>query len=154
MAEKQIFDVLLEKHENSEATGITIPFDVEKVFGAKRVPVKVSVNGAEYRSTIFRMGGRYMMAVPRAFREAAGVKAGETITVAIERDTEPRVVEPTQDLAEALSENPEANASWDKLSYTHKKEFVAVIEDAKREETRVRRVQKTIEELLTKYNKK
>ena len=51
MAEKQTFDVVLEKHENMEATGITIPFDVEKVFGAKRVPVKVWINGAEHRST-------------------------------------------------------------------------------------------------------
>ncbi len=57
MAEKQIFKVLLEKHENMEATGITIPFDVEQVFGAKRVPVKVWVNGVEYRSTIMKMDG-------------------------------------------------------------------------------------------------
>jgi len=56
MTEKQTFKVLLEKHDKSEATGITIPFDVEKVFSAKRVPVKVQINGAEYRSTIVRGG--------------------------------------------------------------------------------------------------
>lgn len=55
MSEKQTFTVLLEKHENMDATGITIPFDVEEVFGAKRVPVKVRVNGAEHRSTIVRV---------------------------------------------------------------------------------------------------
>jgi hypothetical protein len=154
MAEKQIFDALLEKHEKSEATGITIPFDVEKVFGAKRVPVKVRINDAEHRSTIFKRNGKYMLAVPKHFREAAVVKGGETVTVEIERDFAPRVIEPTKDLAEALNENPDAQANWEKLSYTHKKEFVVVIEEAKREETRARRVQKVIEELLTKYNKK
>lgn len=150
MSEKQTFKVLLEKHEKMNATGITIPFDVEKVFGAKRVPVKVSVNGADYRSTIFRMGGKYMMAVPKQFREAASVKAGEIIIVEMERDTEPRVVEPPKDLAKALKENKEAKEIWEKLSYTRKKEYANAIEEAKREETRERRVRKTIVELLKK----
>jgi bifunctional DNA-binding transcriptional regulator/antitoxin component of YhaV-PrlF toxin-antitoxin module len=150
MAEKQIFKVVLEKHEAIEATGITIPFDVEKVFGGKRVPVKVSVNGVEYRSTVHRMGGAYRMAVPKRFRDAAGIKAGDMITVEMERDTEERVITPPADLAEALKENTDAQAVWDKLSYTFKKEFVMSIEDAKRPETRARRVQKTIEELLKK----
>ncbi len=102
MAEKQIFDVVLEKHETMDATGITIPFDVEKVFGAKRVPVKVSINGANYRSTVVRMGGKYVMVVPKVFRDAASIKAGETITVTIEKDLEKRTVEVPKDFAEAL----------------------------------------------------
>ena len=154
MSEKQTFQTRLEKHEGSEATGITIPFDVEEVFGAKRVPVKVRINNADYRSTICRMGGRYMLAIPKGFRDAAGVKGGDMITVELERDTEPRIVEPTEDLAAALNENPQAKANWEKLSYTHKKEFVAVLEEAKRAETRARRVGKIIDELLTKYARK
>jgi bifunctional DNA-binding transcriptional regulator/antitoxin component of YhaV-PrlF toxin-antitoxin module len=150
MAEKQIFKVLLEKHEGMEATGITIPFDVEEVFGGKRVPVKVWVNGVEHRSTIHRYGGKYMMAVPKRFRDAAGIKAFDTITVEMERDTEKRVIEPPEDLAKALKENKDANAVWENLSYTFKKEYVMAIEDAKRAETRERRVNKTIEELLKK----
>ncbi|HEY0428945.1 MAG TPA: YdeI/OmpD-associated family protein [Pyrinomonadaceae bacterium] len=150
MAEKQIFEVVLEKHEKLEATGITIPFDVEEVFGAKRVPVKVCVNGADYRGTICRMGGKYVLGVPKVFREAAGVKAGETITVEMERDTEKRVVEPPEDLARALNKNSEARNAWEKLSYTHKKEFARALEEAKRAETRERRLYKTIEELLKK----
>lgn len=97
MAEKQIFTVLLEKSKTMDATGITIPFDVEKVFGAKRVPVKVRINNADYRSTIFRMG-KYIMVVPKRFREAAGVKGGEKITVEMRRDTEKRSVEVPKDL--------------------------------------------------------
>ena len=154
MADKQIFDTLLERHASSEATLVKIPFDVEKVFGAKRVPVKVSINGAEHRSTLARRSGEYLLVIPKHFREAAGISAGETITVELERDTEPRIIEPTPDLADALGKNPSAKASWEKLSYTHKKEFVAVLEEARREETRARRVEKIIEELLTKYNKK
>ena len=150
MSEKQTFKVLLEKHEKMDATGITIPFDVKEVFGRMRVPVKVKINGAEYRSTVFHMGGKYMMVVPKRFREAAGVEGGEMITVEMERDTEARIVEPPEDLAQALDENPEAKASWEKLSYSHKREFAVAIEEAKRPETRERRVRRTIEELLKK----
>lgn len=153
MADKQIFDVLLEKYENRDATGITIPFDVEKVFGARRVPVKVRINDAEYRSTIMRMNGKYIMVVPKHFREAAGVKGGEMITVEMEKDTAPRLVEPPKDLAKALKTNKDAKDVWENLSYTHKKEYAMAIEEAKREETRARRVQKTIEELLQKKKK-
>jgi bifunctional DNA-binding transcriptional regulator/antitoxin component of YhaV-PrlF toxin-antitoxin module len=149
MAEKQTFEVLLEKHENMEATGITIPFDVEKVFGAKRVPVKVSINGAEYRSTIMKMSGKYMMAVPKVFRDAANIKAGETITVSMEKDTEKRTVEVPKDLAEALQKATLTEA-FAKMSFTHQKEYVRAIEDAKREETRINRIEKTIQMLTAK----
>ena len=132
------------KHETMEATGITIPFDVEAVFGAKRVPVKVSINGAEHRSTVVRMGGEYMMIVPKIFRDAAGVKAGDNIVVTMELDTEPRTVEMPADLAEALQKADLGNA-WEKMSYTHKKEHVNAIAEAKRPETRVRRIEKAIE---------
>ena len=150
MAEKQIFETVLEKHEKFDATGITIPFDVEKIFGAKRVPVVARINGAEYHGTVVRMGGKYMLAVPKVFREAASVSAGEKITVEIERDTAPRIIEPTEDLAKELDENSEAKAAWEKASYTRKKEFVIVLEEAKRPETRERRLKKIIEELLEK----
>ena len=150
MSEKQTFEALLEKHEKVDATGITIPFDVEEVFGAKRVPIRVKINDADYRTTIHRMNGRYMVAIPKAFRDAAGVKAGEKIRVEIERDTEARIIEPPQDLNFALNENPAAREVWKKLSYTHKKEYVRALDEAKKVETRARRVRKMIEELLKK----
>ena len=89
---KQTINVKLEKHEKLDATGITIPFDVEEIFGAKRVPVKATVNGAEYRGTIVRMGGKYMLGIPKVFREAAGVKAGDNIVVTLQKDVEERIV--------------------------------------------------------------
>lgn len=149
MAEKQTFKVLLEKHDKSEATGITIPFDVEKVFSAKRVPVKVQINGAEYRSTIVRMGGKFMMIVPKIFREAAGVKGGEMITVTMEKDTETRVVAVPEDFAAALEKAGLQNV-FSKMSYTHQKEYVNAVTEAKREETRVRRIEKAVEQLTAK----
>ena len=144
MAEKQTFDTVLEKHEHIDATGITIPFDVEKVFGAKRVPVKAWINGAEYQGSVFRMGGKYMMAVPKVFREAAGIKAGEKITVTIEKDAGKRTVELPPDLAEALK-NAGLTDVFSNLSYTHQKEYVNAIKEAKKEETRLKRIERTIE---------
>lgn len=143
------FETILEKHEKMDATGITIPFDVQAVFGKKKVPVRVSINGAEYRSTIFFMGGRYMMVVPKVFREAAGVKAGEKITVTMEKDEEKRTVEIPNDLAAAL-EKSGLSEVFSKMSYTHQKEYVNSISDAKREQTRARRIEKTIEMLKEK----
>lgn len=149
MSEKQTFETRLEQHENSEATGIYIPFDVEKVFGAKRVPVKVSINGAEYRSTVMRMDGRFMMAVPKKLRDAAGIKGGEMIRVSMEKDDAPRTVTPPKDLAKAIKAN-ELTDVWERMSYTHKKEYAEAVEAAKREETRARRIEKTIEQLISK----
>lgn len=149
MSEKQTFKVLLEKHETMDATGITIPFDVEKVFGARRVPVKVKINDAEYRSTVVRMGGKYMMVVPKHFREAAGVKADEIITVEMQRDTEKRTVEVPKDLAEALKKSDLTDV-FSKMSYTHQKEYVNAINEAKKPETRLRRIEKAIEEIAKK----
>jgi len=149
MAEKQIFDARLEKHPTMEATGITVPFDVEKVFGAKRVPVKVSVNGANYRGTVVRMGGRYMLGIPKVFRDAAGVKAGDMITVEMERDTDERTVEIPKDFADAMKKAG-VTERFSKMSFTHRKEYVNAVLEAKREETRIRRIEKNIEMLRNK----
>src|SRR5205085_12107122 len=99
------------------------------------------------RTSIFPMGGCFLMVVNRQLREGAGVKAGETVTVVVERDTEPRVVTPPADLARAIKANKDAQALWDKLSYTHKREHVEAIEGAKRPETRQRRIERAVEML-------
>jgi bifunctional DNA-binding transcriptional regulator/antitoxin component of YhaV-PrlF toxin-antitoxin module len=148
MAEKQTFTATLEKHAKLDATGIVIPFDVEQVFGAKRVAVKAVINGAEYRGSIVRMGGKYMLGIPKAFREAAGIIAGETVEITVEKDTKERVVVP-QDLAGELKKNGLTEA-WDRLSYTHRKEHVRAIEEAKQTETRLRRIDKAVAMIAAK----
>lgn len=147
MATKR-FRVQLEKHENSEATGITIPFDVEKTYDTRsRVPVRGTINGFPYRGTIFPVGGKHILVVNRELRANAKVTGGEQVSVTMERDDEPRIITPPTDLARALHANKTAQAAWDKLSYTHKKEHARAVEDAKRPETRVRRIEKTITQL-------
>ncbi|MDQ1559270.1 MAG: hypothetical protein QOD32_2330 [Pyrinomonadaceae bacterium] len=148
MATTKRFRVLLEKHDTSEATGITIPFDVEQTFGTRaRVPVRGTINGFPYRSSIFPMGGCFMMAVNKDLRAGANAKAGDRISVTMERDDEPRIITPPPDLARALRANKAAKATWDKLSYTHQKEHARAVEDAKRPETRARRIEKAIADL-------
>jgi hypothetical protein len=149
MATQKRFRVLLEKDDKSEATGIAIPFDVEKVFGTRaRVPVRGTINGFPYRSSIFPYrDGKHYMAVNKATREGAKAKGGETISVVMERDEEPRVITPSTDLARALKASKEARVAWEKLSYTHQKEYAKAIEDAKKPETRARRIEKTIAQL-------
>jgi methionine aminopeptidase len=156
MATKR-FRVQLEKHERSEATGILIPFDVPKVFGTRaRVPVRGTINGFPYRSSIFPMGGEgcHYMAVNKSTRDGAHAKAGDTISVVMERDEEPRVITPPQDLARALKADREAQAAWEKLSYTHKKEYAKAVEEAKRPETRVRRIERAVAELSARKARK
>lgn len=149
MADKQTFETVLIKHEKLDATGIEIPFDVEAEFGAKRVPVKAVINGAEYRGSIARMGGKYMLGVPKEFRERAGISAGEHIVVTLEKDAVERTVEIPDDLAATLKENGVADA-FDALSYTLRKENVRSINEAKAAETRTKRIQKTVDLLLAK----
>ncbi len=144
MNEKITFETVLEKHENMEATGIHFPFEIEKIFGAKRVPVKVWINEAEYLSTIVKMGGEYCMVVPKRVREVAKIKAGDLITVTIQRDRDKRTVEIPTDLAEALKE-ANLTEAFAKMSYTHQKEYVVAINEAKKAETRIRRINKAIE---------
>jgi bifunctional DNA-binding transcriptional regulator/antitoxin component of YhaV-PrlF toxin-antitoxin module len=149
MAAKQTIEVVLEKHPSMEATGITIPFDVEQVFGSKRVPVRATVNGAVYRGSIVRMGGKYMLGIPKAFREEAGISAGDKIKVTIEADDQPRTVDVPKDLAAAIKEAGLSSA-WERLSYTHQKEHARAVEEAKRPETRIKRIEKTVAELSRK----
>jgi bifunctional DNA-binding transcriptional regulator/antitoxin component of YhaV-PrlF toxin-antitoxin module len=143
MAEKQTFNGTLEKHARLDATGITIPFDVEAIFGAKRVAVKAVINGAEYRGSIVRMSGKYMLGIPKAFREAAGISAGDNIVITVEKDNEERTVVVPKDLAAELKQAG-LLGDWDRLSYTHRKEHVRAIEEAKQPETRTRRIEKTV----------
>ncbi|HEX8148168.1 MAG TPA: YdeI/OmpD-associated family protein [Pyrinomonadaceae bacterium] len=140
------FRALVNRKEGGDVCSINIPFDVEKTFGARgRVPVRGTLNGAPFRSSVFRMGGDcHFMVVNRKLREASGVSGGETVPVVLERDTETRTVAPPADFARALEGSKEARAVWDKLSYTHRREHVEHIEEAKKPETRRRRIEKSV----------
>jgi hypothetical protein len=123
---------------------VEIPLDVPALFGAKRPPVRGTVNGAPFRSTVAVYGGRYLLGLNREVREAAGgVEAGDTVAVELERDDEPRTVELPDDLRAALDDD--LLTFVESLSYTHRREYVRWIEEAKRDETRRRRVARAVE---------
>jgi hypothetical protein len=119
---------------------IPVAFDPKAVFGKVRVPVKVTVNGYTYRSTIAQMGDGPCVPLRRSHREAAGLEGGETLPVTLELDTEKREVKPPSDLVKALRAVPRAWDRWRELSYSHQREHVEAIEEAKKPETRARRI--------------
>ena len=140
------FETTLEV-EGRTATFFEVPLDVPAVFGRARPPVRVTVGDHTYRSTIAVYGGRYFLPLNRQNREAAGVAAGERITVELEADTEERTVDVPDELRVALDADHEARSAFESLSYSHRKEYADWIVEAKREETRRRRVAKTLERL-------
>jgi hypothetical protein len=115
--------------------------------GAKRFPVVATVNGYTWRTTVARMRGEFLVGLSRAVREEAGVEAGDTVEVSLELDTAPREVAVPQALVDALAADSEARAAFERLAYTHRKEYARWIDEAKREETRERRVAKALEML-------
>ena len=130
---------------------VRVPFDVEKVFGKKRVPITADIDGEPYRGTLVRMGTPdHCLGVLKAIREKIGKQVGDAVEVSLREDTEERKVVVPADLTSALRRNKEARAFFEKLSYTHQKEYVTWIAEAKKEETRKARVARTIEMLTAK----
>lgn len=131
------------------ATGFEVPPEVVESLGSgKRPPVTVTINGHTYRSTVAPMGGRYLLPLSAENRTAAGVHAGDVVDVDVGLDTAPRVVEVPKDLAAALATEPTAQERWDRLSYSHQRQHVLAIDEAKTEATRQRRIAKAVEILL------
>jgi len=119
---------------------IPLTFDPKDVFGKVRAPVKVTLNGYTYRSTIAAMGGPPCIPLRRSNREAAGLEGGETLDVRLDLDVEKRVVKPPADLVKALKASPPAWDRWRELSFSHQREYAEAIEEAKKPDTRARRV--------------
>jgi hypothetical protein len=127
------------------ATGIEVPAAVVATLGqSKRPPVRVTIQGHTYRSTVASMGGVFMLPVSAEHREAAGVQAGDEVGVDIELDTAPREVVVPPDFADALERDADARRFFDGLSYTQKHRHVLSIEQAKTVETRRRRIAKAV----------
>jgi Bacteriocin-protection, YdeI or OmpD-Associated/Domain of unknown function (DUF1905) len=136
--------------ENAGGGGafVRVPFDVEKAFGKKRVPVLAKINGEPYRGTLVRMGEPYhILIVLKEIRQKIGKDFGNEVVVVLEEDTQPRVIEVPADFRQALEQAPNAKAAFEKMSFTHQREYVRAILDAKRESTRIDRIEKTIEML-------
>jgi hypothetical protein len=136
------FTAELERAGTSSAR-FPIPFDLKAEWGRARPPVKVTIRGHTWRTTPAVYGGVTYIGLNREVREAAGVDVGDRIRVELDLDTEPRTVEVPGDLRTALEEGDQ-QAGFDRLSFTHRREYVEWVEGAKRPETRAKRVAETI----------
>lgn len=115
--------------------------------GAKRFPVRATVNGHTWQTSVSRMRGEFLLGLSRGVREAAGVEAGDAVKITIELDTAPREVDVPPALATALAADPSAGEAFERLAFTHRKEYARWIEEAKRPETRERRVAQAVQRL-------
>ncbi len=147
MSEKQQFKAVLENAGGGGAF-VKVPFDVEKVFGKKRVKVKALINGEPYRGSLVRMGAPYhVLIVLKGIREKIGKTFGDEVDITLEEDNEPRVVQLPADFQQALDHDAAARAAFEKMAYSHQKEYVQSILEAKRAETRQDRIVKSIARL-------
>jgi hypothetical protein len=115
--------------------------------GAKRFPAAATINGHRHRTTVTKMRGEYLFGFSKAAREAAGLTAGDTVTFTLELDDAPREVQTPPALGHALDNDPAARQAYEALAFTHRKEFARWIAEAKKTETRDRRVVQAIEML-------
>jgi hypothetical protein len=129
------------------ATGIEVPAKVVAALGSsKRPPVRATINGYTYRSTVAVMGGTYMLGISDDVRKAAGVAGGDTIDVDLELDSAPREVELPADFAAALNRNARAKKFFAGLSFSKKTILVRAL-DVKAVDVRKERIAKTVEQL-------
>jgi len=136
---------------------VDIPFDVEKAFGSKKPKVKAMIEGVPYRGMLVRtpalapgasVGSEcHMLIILKGIREQIGKTFGDEIKVNVEADTEPRIIDVPKDLLKELKKDKDAKTFFDKLAYTHQREYVMWIEEARRDETRQTRIVKTMEML-------
>ena len=127
---------------------VEVPFDVEKAFGSKKPKVKAMIEGVPYRGLLVRMGSdHHLLIILKEIREQIGKTFGDEVKITVEPDTDPRVIEVPVGLKKAFRAEKTAKAFFDKLSYTHQREYVMWINEAKKEETRQSRIAKSIEML-------
>ena len=122
---------------------IEVPFDVKATFGSARPKVSVTFDGVPYRGTIAPMGGVSLIGILKDIRTKIGKDIGDKVRVTVDLDTAPREVALPDDVRAALRK-AKLEAAFEQLSYTHRKEHINAIEEAKQPPTRARRIEKMI----------
>ena len=141
---KQSFKAVIEAADGGGAF-VNIPFDVEAMYGQKRVKINASIEGEPYKGTLVRMGSDcHKLLILKEIREKIGKNIGDEVAVIIEEDLAPRIVEVPSDLQQAFKKNPDAEKFFKQLSYTNQKEYVKWVLEAKRAETRQNRISKAL----------
>jgi hypothetical protein len=141
------FTGVLEDAGRGGGRWVVVPPEAAAAFDRKRPPVRGTVNGTEFRSRLAVYKGVTYLGLRREIREAAGIDVGDDVAVVLEPDDAPREVEVPPALAQALSADADARAAFDALSFTHRREYAEWVAEAKREETRARRVAETLARL-------
>ena len=151
MTEKKLrFRAKIQGREAGVVAAIMPPVDVIEHFGTRaRVPIRGTINGFAFRSSLMPMGGCHMMPVNKSLCAGAGARPGDLVDVVMERDAEERTVEAPPELKRELAKSKKAQLRWDELAFTHKKEMANSISGAKQEETKKRRLAKVMEVLKT-----
>jgi bifunctional DNA-binding transcriptional regulator/antitoxin component of YhaV-PrlF toxin-antitoxin module len=126
---------------------VEVPFDPREAFGQARAPVRGTVNGTPLRSRLAVYAGKAYLGLTREVREAAGLEVGDRVEVVLELDDEPREVELPPELRAALDGDETAREAFDRLAFTHRREYAQWVAEAKRAETKQRRVAKALEML-------
>ena len=138
------FNAIIKQHEKLNAAFVEPPFDVKEVFGSKRVKVKATFDGVEYRGSVVNMGGCYMLGLTQEIRNKIAKGFGNEVLVTLEKDEDERIVEVPEDFAIAMNCNEIAVSTFKSLSFTAQKEYVNWITSAKREVTRSERIIKAV----------
>ncbi|GAB3849974.1 hypothetical protein GCM10028822_14680 [Hymenobacter terrigena] len=143
------FEAVLEAGYGDAGVFVVIPFSVPEVYGKRgQLPVHVTFDGYPYQGSAVPLGdGHHALLILKQIRKAIDKTIGDTVRVTMSHDTAVRKMTPPDDLAEQLATNPKAAAYFDKLAYTHQREFVRWLEGAKRPDTRARRLAETVEML-------
>jgi hypothetical protein len=147
MPKKQTFTAVI-KNAGGGGAFVEVPFDVEAAFGVKRPKVRALIEGIPYRGTLTRMSTDcHVLGIRKDIREQIGKTFGDEVKIIVGPDTEPRLIEIPAELKKVFKTEKEAKAFFDNLSYTHQREYVTWIAEAKKDETRQNRIVKTIEML-------
>lgn len=142
------FQAKLRADPTGTGTWVLVPREVERSLGLKGRPkVQTVIAGHPYRGSLMPTPDGFGLGVLKAIQQAAGLHRGDTITVEVEIDTGPRLIEPPRDLARALARDKNAAAAWEKLSYTNRREIAMSLEGAKKPETRERRLAAALDRL-------
>ena len=148
---RYIFEAEIKRHEGKDATYIEVPIDVEKEFGAKRIKIKAKFDGVEYRGSIVKMGlPCYMIGITKEIRSKIGKTYGDIISVELERDEEERIIELPIEFKDKLVQNSDAYKFYESLSYSQKRKYFQWITSAKKEETKIKRMDEAIIKLKDK----
>jgi len=145
------FDAVVQKHEGIDGAYIIFPYDVQKEFGVKgQVKVKAFFDRIEYRGSLVKMGMNcHWLGITKEIRKKINKSPGDNVHVILQKDDEVRTVEIPDGFVRLLKEEGLLEV-FEKMSYTHRKEYIVWISDAKKDETRRRRMEKAIEVIRKK----